>query len=93
VAVEQHLNMRFAWEREQQGDTTAVEQGTLSRLIYVAYNILWWLPLVFTILGTIDYGTGFVAFLVITIIRAAANLYRNNFLTREQAERFPFRAP
>jgi hypothetical protein len=93
VAVEQHLNMRFAWERENEADTSAIEQGTVSRFIYIAYNILWWLPLVFTIIGTIDYRTALVAFFAITIIRAVANLYRNNFLARQQAERFPFRAP
>jgi len=85
--------MRFAWERENTAATVAVEQSAASRLIFIAYNILWWLPIVFTVIGTIDYRTGFVAFFVITIIRAVANLYRNNALTREQAELFPFRAP
>ena len=40
-----------------------------------------------------DYHTGFIAFFVITFIRASANLYRNNALNLEQAESFPFRAP
>jgi hypothetical protein len=40
-----------------------------------------------------DYRTGFLAFFVVIIIRAVANLYRNNVLTLEQAERFPLRIP
>ena len=93
MIVEQHLNMRFAWERENQADTTAIEQGPIGRLILIAYNILWWLPLLLTLLGTIDYRTGFVAFFVITIFRSLANMVRNNLLPRHQAERFPLRAP
>jgi hypothetical protein len=41
----------------------------------------------------IDYRTGFIVFFIVTILRAAANLYRNNVLTPEQAESFPLRAP
>jgi hypothetical protein len=41
----------------------------------------------------IDYRTAFIAFLVITIIRAIANVIMNNVLTLEQAEITPFRAP
>jgi NADPH:quinone reductase-like Zn-dependent oxidoreductase len=43
--------------------------------------------------GIIDYRTGFFTFFVITIIRAGANLYRNNLLEPEQAESFPLRSP
>jgi hypothetical protein len=41
----------------------------------------------------IDYRTGFIALFIITVIRAGANLYRNNLLSPEQAESFPLRAP
>jgi len=41
----------------------------------------------------IDYRTGFIAFFVVIIIRAVANLYRNNILKWEQAEIFPLRIP
>jgi hypothetical protein len=41
----------------------------------------------------IDYRAGFVSFFVLIIVRAVANVYRNNFLTLEQAERFPLRVP
>jgi len=43
--------------------------------------------------GIIDYRTGFIAFFIIIIIRAIANLYRNNVLTLEQAVLFPLRIP
>ena len=39
------------------------------------------------------YRTGFIAVFVVIIIRGAANLYRNNVLTMEKAEIFPFRIP
>ena len=41
----------------------------------------------------LDYGTGFIAFTAITFLRLVINLYRNNVLTLEQAERFPLRQP
>ena len=41
----------------------------------------------------IEYRTGFIAFFIVTIVRATANLFRNNVLKPEQAENFPFRAP
>ena len=85
--------MRFAWLRGNSDNTDPVEQGGISRLIYVLYNVLWWIPLVLVILGRIDYDTAFLAFFVCTLFRALANLYRNNFLTLEQAEVFPLRSP
>ena len=85
--------MRFAWLRKDSGKTVSVKQSFTNRLIYVAYNVVWWIPVVLAVVGTIDYRTGFVAFFVITIIRAAANLYRNNALEPEQAESFPLRSP
>jgi hypothetical protein len=85
--------MRFAWIRENTADTVPVKQSNTRRLIFIAYNLVWWLPILLTFIGIIDYRTGFVAFFVITIIRAGANLCRNNVLTPEQAESFPLRAP
>jgi hypothetical protein len=35
---------------------------------------------------------GFIAFFVVTIIRAGVNLLRNNILKPEQAENFPLRS-
>jgi len=40
-----------------------------------------------------DYRAGTIAFFIVIIIRAIANLYRTNFLALEQAERFPLRIP
>ena len=61
-------------------------------LIRLPYNAAWILPIALTFLGALDYRTGFYLFTVITFIRLTANLYRNNALTLEQAERFPFQA-
>jgi hypothetical protein len=85
--------MRFAWLRKNTADREAVEQTTANRLTLTAYNLVWWIPIVLPITKTIDYSTGFIAFTAITAIRLSANLYRNNVLTLEQAERFPFRTP
>jgi hypothetical protein len=93
VVVEQHAAMRFAWLREQSGNDELVKQGPLNRLIFIAYNVIWWVPIVLPFAKVIDYRTGFIAFLAITIFRAVANLFRNNVLKGEQAEYFPLRAP
>ena len=85
--------MRFACLRENSANTVSVEQSFTSQLVFVIYNVAWWLPVVLRIFGKIDYGTAFWAFFVYTLIRAAANLYRNNALTPEQAESFPLRSP
>jgi hypothetical protein len=85
--------MRFAWLRENSANSVSVEQSFTNRLIFVVYNVAWWIPVVLAVVGTIDYGTASVAFFVYTLIRAVANLYRNNVLTPEQAESFPLRSP
>jgi hypothetical protein len=55
--------------------------------------VVWWIPILLTVFKAIDYRTGFITFAAITVIRAGANLYRNNILAPEQAEYFPFRSP
>jgi hypothetical protein len=85
--------MRFAWLRKNSAEQAPVEQSSIIRFIYIAYNVIWWVPIVLPFTGIIDYRTGFIAFFVVTIIRAGANLYRNNVLTPEQAESFALRAP
>jgi hypothetical protein len=70
--------MRFAWLRENSANSVSVEQSFTNRLIFVAYNVVWWVPVVLRIFGTIDYGTAFLALFILTLIRAGANLYRNN---------------
>ena len=85
--------MRFAWLREQSGNDEAVQQSPFNRLIFVAYNVIWWIPIVLGFTKVLDYRTASIAFLAITIFRALANLFRNNVLMGEQAEYFPLRAP
>ena len=85
--------MRFAWLRKNSANSVSVEQSFTNRLIFVVYNVAWWIPVVLAVVGTIDYGMAFLAFFVYTLFRAVANLYRNNVLTPEQAESFPLRSP
>lgn len=85
--------MRFAWLRKKTANGKAATPNIVERFTLTIYNLVWWLPIVLTVIKTIDYGTGFITFAAITAIRLSANLYRNNFLSLEQAERFPFRSP
>jgi hypothetical protein len=85
--------MRFAWLRKNSANHVSAKQSFTNRLIFIAYNVVWWIPIVLPFTKTIDYRTGFIAFFVVTIIRAGVNLYRNNVLKPEQAESFPLRAP
>jgi hypothetical protein len=85
--------MRFAWLRENSDDAVPPQPSAINRLIFIAYNVIWWVPIVLGFTKLIDYRAGFVAFLIITIFRAIANLVRNNVLTPEQAEVFPLRSP
>ncbi len=84
--------MRFAWLRKKQG-TEDPKMSTGERLIYIGYNVIWWLPVVLVILGVWSYRAGAVGFVVVTVFRALANLYRNNMLSIEAAQRFPLRSP
>jgi len=85
--------MRFAWQRENSGEEVSANQSTTSRIIYIFYNVVYWLPIVLTIFGVIDYRTGFITFSIILIIRAAANLYRNNVPMADDGEYFALRSP
>ncbi len=85
--------MRFAWQRENSPSRVPAQASLSGRIVYAAYNILYWVPIVLPFTRAMDYRTGFVALFVVLIFRSAANLYRNNFLQLEQAETFPFRSP
>jgi hypothetical protein len=85
--------MRFAWLRENTPDAGAAQPGAANQLVFVAYNIAFWIPVVLGFAGIIDYGAAFVAFALVVLVRALANLYRNNLLAPERAEFFPLRAP
>ena len=83
--------MRFAWQGKKQG----LEDPKLSiggRLMLISYNAIWWLPVVLVIFDVWSYQTGAIVFLAITVIRAVVNLYRNNSLSFEAAQRFPLRS-
>jgi hypothetical protein len=83
--------MRFAWLRKNPAGNVSGKRETGTNLIRMAYNVAWWIPILLTFIGTIDYRTGFVAFAGITLVRLVANLYLNNVLEPKQAEGFPFR--
>ena len=82
--------MRFAWKRKKAGQVS-VKQSTTNRLIWITYNAVYWIPIILPFTKVIDYNKGFILFFIVIFMRAAANLYRNNFLTLEQGERFPLR--
>jgi hypothetical protein len=84
--------MRFAWINKDSADDIPAKESSIRRVIYIVYNIIWWIPIVLAVIKIIDYWTAFIALFVLTIIRAVVNLYRNNVLTSEQAESFPLRA-
>ena len=84
--------MRFAWLRTED-ETEPPPPSTADRLILVAYNLIWWVPVVLAVLGLISYAAGLVGFLTITMARAVVNLYRNNVMPIDRAQRFPLRSP
>jgi len=84
--------MRFAWLSKNLANDVSIKQSFTNRLIYIAYNVVWWIPIVLAVTKIIDYWTALIALFVLTFIRAVINLYRNNVLNPEQAENFPLRA-
>ena len=85
--------MRFAWQRKNSADQVSARQSSTGRIIYIIYNVVYWLPIVLTVTKVIDYRTGFITFSLILIIRSIANLYRNNVPAAEQGEYFALRSP
>ena len=85
--------MRFAWLRSKDGSDTAPGMSSTARLVFIAYNVVWWVPVVLAFAGVVSYRAGFITFLAITTFRAAANLYRNNVLPLEAAQRVVLRSP
>ncbi len=84
--------MRFAWLNKDSDNDRPIEQNLTRRLIYIAYNIFWWIPIVLAVTKIIDYWMAFIALFVLTAIRAVVNLYRNNVLNPERGESFPLRS-
>ena len=87
--------MRFAWQAKQSTGNAdpAPSRNGRSSLIMVAYNVIWWVPIVLAFTPVMSYRAGFVAFLAVTTARLVANLYRNNVLSGERARDFPLRSP
>ena len=85
--------MRFAWQRKNSTDEISSNQSSTGRIIYITYNVIYWLPIVLTVTKVIDYRTGFITFSLILIIRAIANLYRNNVSMADKGEYFALRSP
>jgi len=87
--------MRFAWLRETSADDDSDGQGFnsfLARMAFWAFNAVFWIFLL-PFFTPIDYGTGFVAFTVIILVRFGANLYANHALGPKQYGSYPFRIP
>jgi hypothetical protein len=88
--------MRFAWLKQNSADYVAVKQAFTHplSLIRKAYNLAFWIFLI-PFFTAMEYGTGFIVFTVIILIRLGLNLYTNNILdlTPEQYESYPFRIP
>jgi hypothetical protein len=84
--------MRFAWINKDSADNIPAKESSIRRVIYIVYNLIWWIPIALAVFKIIDYWAAFIALFVLTVIRAIVNLYRNNALNPEQAESFPLRA-
>lgn len=85
--------MRFARLSPDTAPNVNLLRDALYTVIFVAYNIIYWLPMIFVILGNIDLPTAFVSFSIIIAVRTALNFYRMNVLPMEQGKIFPLRAP
>ena len=85
--------MRFAWlQQTELSDRTFTSSGP-NKALLIAYNLIWWIPVILPFTNVISYHTGFVAFFLVTLLRAILNAYRINVLPPEKAMTFPFRSP
>ena len=82
--------MRFARLRNEDEHPA---ETPFDRVVFVTYNVVWWIPVVLTVLGMVSYEVGLVGFLAVTTVRALVNLYRNNVMSVERAQFFPLRSP
>jgi hypothetical protein len=86
--------MRFAWLRDNATDYKAVQQAFAHPLALIrkAYNLAFWIFLL-PFFTSIEYGTGFIIYTIVILVRLILNLYTNNVLdlTPEQFEGYPFR--
>ena len=84
--------MRFAWLRTKEDRDPPVATAG-ERLVTIAYNAVWWVPLGLVLLDLVSDRAGFLAFLAITVGRGLINSYRVNLMPVAAAERFPLRQP
>jgi hypothetical protein len=93
--VEWHANRLLAWKRKSLGGPGPAKLKITHplNLIFVAYNVVYWLPIVLPFTPIMSYRAGFIGVFGMIIFRSLGNLYRVNALTLEQAERFPLRIP
>ncbi|TNF31657.1 MAG: hypothetical protein EP329_12010 [Deltaproteobacteria bacterium] len=93
--MEFHSTRRFAWERKHSEDPRPrkVGGGHPYTWILVVYNLVYWVPIVLPVTPAMSYRDGVVGLTVLIAVRAALNLVRNNLLSLDQAEVFPFRIP
>lgn len=93
--MEYHSAQRFAWDRARADDPTPrkVGPGHPYTWILVAYNVVYWVPIVLPFTGHLSYHEGAIGLALVVAVRTGANLVRNNLLTLEQAEIFPLRIP
>ena len=86
--------MRFAWLKKNSAEYVAIKRRFTHPLnpVMLAYNIIWWIPAILPFTGAMDYNTGFILFFIVTAVRLIANWVRNNILSLEQDDKFPFHA-
>ena len=93
--MEYHSTRRFAWEREKTvgGDPQKLGIDHPYTWVLIMYNAVYWIPMVLPWTSLMSYRDGVIGLVILIGVRATANLYRNNFMTFEQAEVFPLRIP
>ncbi|MFC1947453.1 hypothetical protein ACFLXY_05995 [Chloroflexota bacterium] len=86
--------MRFARLRKNTPNHVSMKRGVTHPLsiIRLVYNVVWWIPMLLSFTGVIDYRTGFIAFFTVTVFRLFINIYVNYSLNLEAFEKFPLKA-
>ena len=94
VVVELHTSRRFEWLRRNTEGYVPVKQSIAHpfALIRLLYNLVFWVFLL-PFLTPMEYGTGFIAFGAVLLLRLTLHLISNNVLklTVQQYDRSPFR--
>ncbi len=85
--------MRFAWLRETEYPEGTFQPKWPAKVLFILYNVVWWIPVILAFTKAINYRAGFIAFFIVTLFRGIANAYRINVLRPEKAMVFPFRSP